>query len=408
MQQVLIGGAKGNTSLVTRYNALQGGAAWWVGEDWAEQVMPTAGTLSKLRIQAEVAPGVGKSFTITVRKNGADTGLAATITGAGVQEASDLVDEIAFVAGDRVAVKVTQVGDPTDCKLRWSTYWVGDVPGESIVLGSSYDTPAGGGTGYSQIGTSYGNMAGAAEDFGHKQLMPTAGTFKKLYIHLTTAPGAGEDRVFTVRRNGGDTSIVATLEDAEDTGNDIVNTQAYVATDYVGLKCVASAGAAGSRVHWGIVFQADVDGESLILGGSSDNLHISSTEFTYLSSEAAAAWSTTERMQLGQDICNLSKLHCEISAAPGVGSSWAFMLRREAGDTAVVASIANPDTEGNSGANSIDVATFDLLSIESDPANSPDVADLIWSLVAFEEPVSEEAPPQGGGMAAKLLAAVLI
>src|SRR5574341_1082320 len=65
---------------------------------------PYAMTFKNMRAFTGGSPGAGQSYTITLRKNGADTALAVTISDGGTS-GSDLADTVAFAAGDTISVK---------------------------------------------------------------------------------------------------------------------------------------------------------------------------------------------------------------------------------------------------------------------------------------------------------------
>ena len=58
------------------------------------------------------APGTGNSYTVTVRKNVTDTSLAVTISGTATT-GNNTTNPISFAAGDKISVKVTSTGTPT-------------------------------------------------------------------------------------------------------------------------------------------------------------------------------------------------------------------------------------------------------------------------------------------------------
>ena len=71
----------------------------------------TAGTLSKLIVDLDTAPGAGTSRTFTIRINEVDTALAVTISEADTLSVED-TDSVTFVAGDRIELFHTLAGAP--------------------------------------------------------------------------------------------------------------------------------------------------------------------------------------------------------------------------------------------------------------------------------------------------------
>src|SRR5207344_758289 len=70
--------------------------------------MAAAGTFTGLAATVAAAPGTGKSWTITLRLNGADTALAVTIANAATTGTSS--GSVAVVAGDLVSYSVAASG----------------------------------------------------------------------------------------------------------------------------------------------------------------------------------------------------------------------------------------------------------------------------------------------------------
>ena len=82
-------------------------------------------------------------------------------------------------------------------------------------------------------------------------LVSRAGTLRNLVCFIGTAAGGGQSQVFTVRVNGVPTALTVTLAGAgaaNQIGNDLVNTVAVVAGDYVTMQIVTSAGAGNAFV----------------------------------------------------------------------------------------------------------------------------------------------------------------
>ena len=69
----------------------------------------TAGTLSKLIVDLDTAPGAGTSRTFTVRINEVDSALAVTISDTNTLSSED-IDTVAVAAGDRIELWHTSAG----------------------------------------------------------------------------------------------------------------------------------------------------------------------------------------------------------------------------------------------------------------------------------------------------------
>ncbi len=71
---------------------------------------PNAGTISNFYIQLSVALGVGNTTVFTWRKNGADTAITCTITGASATTCNDLTHTLTVAQGDLLDVKAVTTG----------------------------------------------------------------------------------------------------------------------------------------------------------------------------------------------------------------------------------------------------------------------------------------------------------
>lgn len=73
----------------------------------------TTFTISAMRAECPVAPGAGKSWTYTLRVNGADTGLAVTISGAvDTKGSATITPPISIASGDTWDIGITSTGTP--------------------------------------------------------------------------------------------------------------------------------------------------------------------------------------------------------------------------------------------------------------------------------------------------------
>lgn len=121
----------GNTTATARYFfahapgnngdfATEGDAELYVGD--------TALRVTGITLWSENAPGSGKSITATLRKNGADTAIAATI--ADLATTASGSGSVSFAQGDRFCIKQVCSGTPlsTILPLRWTLTAAAEVP----------------------------------------------------------------------------------------------------------------------------------------------------------------------------------------------------------------------------------------------------------------------------------------
>jgi hypothetical protein len=72
-----------------------------------------SGTASKLIVNVGSALGAGSSVTLTLRKNGVDTGLTCTVA-AGQASCVDMVHLVVFADGDLMSVRYNESGNPNN------------------------------------------------------------------------------------------------------------------------------------------------------------------------------------------------------------------------------------------------------------------------------------------------------
>ena len=386
MEQVIFGGWWDFLSATdTEYNSLNGGTLWADLETYYCKLVSTDGVIKNLRAKLSGTPGAGTKYTFTLMLNGNPTALTFDIADTDTT-GGDMINEVVVTGGDTVSIRCVPTGPPTARYCTWTSVFKGDTAKESLMLGGSWDA-------VSKTATEYGQVYGAhtvysATENNYRQVVPTAGTIKNFYVKLSEDPGVDPDAYrFTVRLNGATVaqSLIVTITADDTTGNDLAHNLAVVAGDILTLM-IEPLNAPLSTVYavWGMTFVADIDGESIVLGGSDDDLHAATTEYYVLTSYEGGAWTSIEsqRYQLGQ-ICTLKKLYILLSDAPGAGTSYTFTVRIGGADSNVVAVVAGAATTGNSAALEDTVANDDYVNLQVAPSGAPTVRDAYWGLVCY-------------------------
>jgi len=109
MEQVIIGSSYGVLFEVgTGYHGLMGRCASTSTGPQAEAIIPSAGTIKKLRVELSAAPGAGKSYTFNLYKNGSAVG---TLSAAIADAATSNEDSGSFSvsAGDRFGMHFKKI-----------------------------------------------------------------------------------------------------------------------------------------------------------------------------------------------------------------------------------------------------------------------------------------------------------
>lgn len=136
--------------------------------------------------------------------------------------------DVTLAAGERAMM----IYDATDSRWRLGP----ERPGGGSVLFTAGGNPAAGDTEYSSTG-----HASASSSVGGAHVpSPVAGTIRRLYAHVSSAPQTGESVTVTLMVNSSPTALTLTISNTDTTGNDLTNTVAVAAGDEIALRFVAS------------------------------------------------------------------------------------------------------------------------------------------------------------------------
>lgn len=398
MKQVIIGGRNDAVSATTEYNCLMGGYNWGATAALRTQVIPTGGTLSRLSFELSAAPDPGTtgSYTFTLYVNGSATALVVTIAGDNTT-GIDVTHTVNVSAGDYVYLECVDADTPAATPTaRWSCVFEGTTANESIILGINYTNNAA--TLYAPIG---GNaVAGTTTEAANVVIIPTDGYLKKLYVRLTNGDAGTSPDAYTykLRVNSADSNdgsgnpLAVTLVADTTTGNDTAHSIDVTPGMAVCLATipVETPSNVACYAAYGLVFLADTDGESLILGSSSDGITNSQTEYQYLqTTNGSNTWGTTEVFQGGQAPTGnmvLKKFYVKLSGSPGAGNDYDFTIRGGGGNTTITVNIGETDTTGNDTVHTYSCAAYDDLSIMAVPTSAPTARNAHWGLVCYMAP----------------------
>ena len=86
----------------------------------ATTIIPLDCTISHFYVNLSTAPGVGKSYTFTIRKNGVNTFISVPISGDTVISGSDTINTATFKSGDTFTIISVPNDTPNFTEARWS------------------------------------------------------------------------------------------------------------------------------------------------------------------------------------------------------------------------------------------------------------------------------------------------
>lgn len=318
--------------------------------------------IADLRVELGTAPGSGKSWAFAVMRNGIATGLAVTISDTSTS-ASISGGTIMISPGDVLTLRSTPSGTPT---LPGSVWW--HMTSRSI--GQSLSCRDNSSTSSLRFIPLHGRGNGGSTTEGRASIiMPTGGTITRLFAYVTTAPGAGTSKIFTLRVNASSSSLTTTVSNTAVSSSDTTNSVTVAAGDRITMQVDVSGAPAASTAYFALLFTPTTAGESFI-GFSCDTApSTSATEYT--TPLAAKTWTTTEtdhQMMIGA--WRMTKFYARTNAASGAGTSYDLTVRKNAANSALTVNMANTTTVQSITSN-VDLAVGDKVNLASVPNSTP-------------------------------------
>lgn len=322
----------GSNSTTTQYFAFANGSAS-VSTAIRETPAAVAGTITKLIANYPTGAGTG-TYTITLRKNGADTALTCQIVSAATQ-CTDTTDSVSFNPGDTYGYKVVPTSTPTS-NSEWEVAAV--FTGASASLLSMSDAnPSNSAVNY--LGVTYAT-AFATTEANASSLMPTGGTVDQFYVAGSAAPGAGLQWVYSIFKNGSNTGITCTISGASTTScNDTSDSMTYSLNDTISFElcpgtvsggvCTPSGTPAVSNARFGFRWRPTNTGEVPVFAATSAP-NASSARF-YAPSAGAPVSVEAGTVNLTPIAMTVKKLVGSVSTAPGGATSRTVVLRSGTG-----------------------------------------------------------------------------
>ena len=237
----------------TRYVCLNGDYSARAAENDTRQTVRRDGILRNLFVYLSVAPGVGASYTITLRRNGIPTALQVIIAGAN-QAGNNTITQINVSRGDILTYSFVPNNNPA---ASYPTVAIEFVSGtENFVMLSGYciSNMPNNQTRYLPL---TGNFSGDTVEGDVQQLLSRNGTFRNLYVHLGFAPpGVGASWTFTLRITpGGDTTLQVIITGALAVeGEDLIHAVNYNAGELCSISAVPANLPLANSAWWNIEF----------------------------------------------------------------------------------------------------------------------------------------------------------
>lgn len=369
MKQVFFGshGVSMATSATPQFNSVfHGKFDWGTTESTFTVPMSVSGTFRNLSVTLNGTPGAGNNYAFTLRKNGADQSVTTTISDSATT-GTDFSNSFTVVAGDLVCIKVIATSTPTARTAKWTIEFETSTTGYNITGGFSQSNLT--------SGRYHSISEGGNEATTYPQpamVIPHSCTLRALYIELTAAPASTHSRTFTIYKNGSSEASTATVVTGAATNNNTTGLSvSFSPGDTVAINHVSSGTPTASRGKWGLLFESDVDGNSMLLS----NTHLSvSTADSYSqlgASRTDGVAESTAQVKVSSTGFDLKNFYVDFRVAPGATKSWVCSLRLGAVSQALAVTVSDANTTGNDTSDTISVVTDDLINIFLDGTGTP-------------------------------------
>jgi hypothetical protein len=349
--------------------------AWQTVETNEFQIVAAPGTYSGFRVNLTAAPGVGKSRTFTLRKNGSDTALTVTVSDNATT--GSISTPLAVVAGDLVTVTTIPTNTPAAASASWSLDFQGSQPNVSQLLSNC--TIAATAIVYLPV---QGQLASSASAPGNETLVSVNGVISNLTVRLDS-PLASGTRTFTLRKNGVNTGLSVSFSSGQQQLSDNVNSVTVAPGDRIVIAAGGSSVAA--VVSSGLLFTATTDGEATHSCGTPNSPSTSATNFAVVGGVAANSWTAVESdVQAVVNAVTLRRLDVRLTNSPGTGKSWTFNVHVNGSNVGLQTVISDANTTGTISLD-VPVAAGALLSLQVVPSGTPASTGRIeWAITTYQ------------------------
>jgi hypothetical protein len=206
-------------------------------EATSSTVMVAAGDVSELRACCSVATGGVTTRILTLRKNGADTGLTVTITnGDGTNVVTATPTTVSYVAGDVISVSQTLSGAPAAATVQVGLNWKPTTVGQFMTLGNMAAALSTSATRYGALRGTVSGGSGSSTETDVYAVAPADMTLKALRASMSTAAGASKSRTFTVRKAGADTALTVAVDGAVEVEDSITTDVSVTAGQVIDIS----------------------------------------------------------------------------------------------------------------------------------------------------------------------------
>lgn len=205
----------------------------------------------------------------------------------------------------------------------------------------------------------FGYNLGWTTNNGYREInCVNTATFHHLYMNLTVAPGAGDTRTFTIRKNLTNDNIAATVSDTGTFGSDTTNTTSVTAGDYLDLITSWTGTPANTNTSSTIVQESD--NQFLF---SNSGVTIAATIYNGLQSTGDYSTTESDISQVIPTSGTIKNLYARMAATLSSGS-YVVTLYKNGSPTALTCTLDSANQANSDTSNTVTVAEGDLVSWE--------------------------------------------
>jgi len=350
-----------------RYMPLAGGAVLTATVSTARSPAPMGGVISNIYVKTNPALTAG-SYTIELMVNGAAAPSFSAVVSSGSSTANSGSQTANITAGQFLEWRITPTGSPDALTgLAISAVFESNVARSAPLFAAH-----GSGTGSYFIPPSASSVI-TGEGFG-TGTMAVDGDISYMTIKLTTAPGAGNTRRFTLRRDGADTGLTLDIADTA-TENSVSSTVSFTAGQEITISASTFAGTpAASHAGIGLTWNPTTNGYFPLLAVAQTAFATAGTR--YIPATGISAGNITTELNavsVAPSDMTIDMLYAEISTAPtGATKTRTFTLRTDATtDTALTTTITDTQIHNEDTTHSVSPTVGTLLTVSQVPANTP-------------------------------------
>lgn len=348
-------------------------------------LMPVSGKVKRLLVRCEAGPGIGLTRSFTIQKNGVDTGIVVTLTGAGTGNGvsfGEVSGSIDFAAGESLNLKNEASGTTTDSGSTKIAVEVECAEYTSMLLTGTVSNLTNAVDNWMPI---QGRGSSTVSAVNCTSIFPTSGVIQNARAALSGPPGSAKTYTFTLYKNGVATAITFTISGSSATeGSDLTHSVSVVAGDKLYWHVAVDSGATNRTCALGAEFRPTINGESVHTYATSISTTDTAVRYQSLAANNDASYQSSPVNRIFiSTAATFKKFYLEQDTAPGASENYLYQLEVSASAGNPSITVSTGQTSGNDTVNEKTVADFDSVVVKITPTNTPGATVLRYSMVSF-------------------------